>query len=262
MNIFLNSTIVGQAGVYNFLGEILSRQEIPENDLPSLADQHGIASIEKLIEDLIERLVLQKAGSFFYLTNRGRCIWHLMRGINGANIADVIHNLTLLDPQLRPYEIVREGMTADFINGLLAQPDFKRIMICSPWLHISEKLLRKFYRAVYIAQAKTKVEIVVMARPFDRRASGYLAFQNTFRALERMGADIVTNEYLHAKLYIRDQGPTGGLRLAIFGSENLTGKRNIELGVRITNDNTIIDKLIYQFFDIYNRCTPYQEELS
>lgn len=260
MNIPRNSSLVGQTGVYDLLEEILTRQEIAESDLPYVAGRLGVASVEKLMEDLVERLILQKSGSFFYLTERGRRIWHLMRGINGGNIADVIHHLVLLDPGLRPYEIVREGMTAEFVNGLLKQPDFKRVLICSPWLHIREKLLRKFYRAVYIAQAKTKVEIVVASRPLDKGASGYSAFLRTFQALEKMGADIVTHDDLHAKLYIRDQGPAGGLRVALFGSENLTGNRNIELGIRITNDNTIINKLISHFFDIYNICTPYQEE--
>lgn len=260
MEELLNSTIVGQAGVYQLLEEILNRQEVPENDIALLAADRGVASVEKLMDDLVQRMLIQKAGSVFYLTDQGRRVWHLMRGINGANIADVIHHLTLLDPHLRPYEIVREGMTAQFITGLLSQPDFKRIFICSPWLHIRDKLLRKFYRALYIAQEKAKVEVIVISRPLDKRASGYQAFLDTFRVLKGIGADIVTHANLHAKLYIRDQGPRGGLRLALFGSENLTGSSNIELGIRIRNDNLIINKLISNFFDIYNMCQPYEEE--
>jgi len=256
----LNSNVVGQAGVYQLLEDILNRQEVPESDMPLLAADRGIASLEKLIEDLIQRMLIQKAGSYFYLTDQGRRVWHLMRGINGANIANVIHHLTLLDPHLRPYEIVREGMTSQFICGLLSQPDFKRILICSPWLHLRDKMLRKFYQAVYFAQEKGEIEVVVISRPLDKRASGYQAFFKTFSALEKIGAEIVTHDDLHAKIYIRDQGPAGGLRLAICGSENLTGSRNIELGVRITNDNVIINKLISHFFEIYNMCQPYQEE--
>jgi len=121
-------------------------------------------------------------------------------------------------------------------------------------------MLRKFYQAVYFAQEKGEIEVVVISRPLDKRASGYQAFFKTFSALEKIGAEIVTHDDLHAKIYIRDQGPAGGLRLAICGSENLTGSRNIELGVRITNDNVIINKLISHFFEIYNMCQPYQEE--
>lgn len=262
MSELLNINIVGEKGVYQLLENMLNRQEVAESDMPLLAADYGVESFEKIIEELIQRILIQKAGSYFYLTDRGRRIWHLIRGINGANIADVIHHLTLLDPHLRPYEIVREGMTKQFISGLLSQPDFKRILICSPWLHIRDKLLRKFYRAIYIAQEKEEIEIVVISRPPDKRAAGYQAFLETFRALEKIGADIVIHDDLHAKLYIRDQGPAGGLRLALFGSENLTGSRNIELGIRITNDNAIINKLIFHFFNIYNMCQPYLEEAT
>lgn len=68
------------------------------------------------------------------------------------------------------------------------------------------------------------------------------------------------HEKLHTKLYIRDPGTAGGFSQAIFGSENLTSKRNIELGIRITNDTVIINKLITYFFDLYQECKPFKED--
>lgn len=211
----LSSTLLGQSGVYRLLEDVLSKQEFRESDLPSLASEHRIESVEILVGTLIERMILQRSGPFIYLTDQGRKAWHLLRGINGANLVDVIHHLTLLDPGLRNYEIVREGMTTNFISGLLTNPDFKRILICSPWLHIREKLFRRLHHAVYLAQEKTKVEIVVISRPLNEKVPGYQAFLETFQALVRLGAEIVTHNSLHAKLYNKGPRAKGWLKNCI-----------------------------------------------
>lgn len=60
----------------------------------------------------------------------------------------------------------------------------------------------------------------------------------------------MTHERLHAKLYISEPGPYGGIHYAIFGSENLTGRRNIELGIKIENDNELLRNLTKFFREI------------
>ena len=69
--------------------------------------------------------------------------------------------------------------------------------------------------------------------------------------MRSLGADIVLNPRVHAKLYIREPGPSGGLQAAIVGSENLTIPKYAELGLKVTNDRGMIDKLVEVFFDIY-----------
>ena len=105
-----------------------------------------------------------------------------------------------------------------------------------------------------------KVDIIVIARPLLPRHPNYEQFKEVFVNLIKLGAEIVVHEKLHSKLYIRDPGAAGGLNQAIFGSENLTSKRNIELGIRITNDTVMINKLIRYFFDIYQQCQPFEED--
>lgn len=47
----------------------------------------------------------------------------------------------------------------------------------------------------------------------------------------------------------------GGLHSAIFGSENLTAAQNIELGIRIDNNNEILGKLTLFFREIEEEAT-------
>jgi len=69
--------------------------------------------------------------------------------------------------------------------------------------------------------------------------------------LKSLGAEIVLNPRVHAKLYIREPGLSGGLQTAIVGSENLTVPKYAELGLKIINDGVMIDRLRGVFFDIY-----------
>jgi hypothetical protein len=85
------------------------------------------------------------------------------------------------------------------------------------------------------------------------------AAKMTLGALKQLGAAIVTNTKLHAKLYIVEPGPLGGSHYAILGSENLTGKGNIELAIKVENDNDILKKLDQYFFDIWQNSTLLEE---
>jgi hypothetical protein len=73
----------------------------------------------------------------------------------------------------------------------------------------------------------------------------------TIKILKQIGAEIVVNPRLHAKLYMSEPGPLGGSHYAIFGSENLTGRGNIELAIKIENDNEILRKLNQYFYEIW-----------
>ena len=61
-------------------------------------------------------------------------------------------------------------------------------------------------------------------------------------------ADIVCHPNLHTKLYIIWSKER---QVAIFGSENLTGVRNIELGIYV-DDPVITNKLYRYWIEIYD----------
>jgi hypothetical protein len=72
----------------------------------------------------------------------------------------------------------------------------------------------------------------------------------TLSELQLLGATIMTHRKLHAKLYISEPGPRGGSFYAIFGSENLTGANNIELALKVENDNEMLTRLRDFFLEI------------
>lgn len=258
------SEIVGLKGVFAAIREMRHGQPLPETDVTACLDKSGVGSSKQILRELVEQGVIGKTGETYFVSSLGQKVWLLLSAINGADLNAVVGELSQMHPAFRPYELVTEGMTAEFIESLVRRPDFRRLYICSPWIHLKDKLLRKLTIALYKAQGlrrpSEKVEILVIARPLIKTAPAYSAFVETFRALRRLGAEIVVHPNLHTKLYIREPDLRGGLTVAVFGSENLTSKRNIELGIRITNDDTLIRRLISYYFELYARCEPYKEE--
>lgn len=259
----LPSEILGQPGVFDFLKEVYNLQTISSDQVLDLLLACGSGSPQPLLDQLTPLGVIIEAGNQLSLSPKGHQVWWLLQAINGGDLKETIHRLTQLDPTLIPYEIVKEGMTGEFIDSLASFPKFRRVLICSPWIYLQRKQLQKFSYAVYKAQEESsvkKVDIIAIAKPLKRKDPNYDQFLEVFRALTRVGVEIVLHEKLHTKLYIRDPGTAGGFSQAIFGSENLTSKRNIELGIRITNDTVIINKLITYFFDLYQECKPFKED--
>jgi len=131
-------------------------------------------------------------------------------------------------------------MTGHFVNSLYERPDFASIYICSPWLAFDARTLDYLISALALATRISSPKIFVLTR---RRQS-----PKGIEAMQKLGADISFREDLHAKLYIRDPGPNGGLLLAIVGSQNLTRSNYAELGIAVRNDAVIHSKLLAYFF--------------
>ena len=259
----LPSEILGQPGVFGLLSELHSAQELLIDQVPDLMTDLGVKTPELLFGQLKDISIIFEVSDKLYLSNKGQELWWLLQAINGLDPRRAFQHLARLDPTLFPYELVTEGMTAEFIDSLDSYPTFKRVFLCSPWIYLKKKTLQKFSYAVYKAQKRTgvkKIDIIAIAQPLKAQNPQYQQFREVFVNLRKLGAEIVVHEKLHSKLYIRDPGPAGGLNQAIFGSENLTSKRNIELGIRITNDTAMINKLIRYFFDIYQQCQPFEED--
>jgi len=256
--------IVGEKGVFSALSELVNSLPVRKESVENCLGKHGVLAAEDIFEALLTGGIFGQSAETFFVSSLGQKVWLLLSAINGADLTSVVSQLTRAHPGTRSYELVTEGMTFDFINGLENRPDFRRIYICSPWVHLKERSKRKLMYALHKAQRAqgngSKIQIIVIARPIRPEQSGYEAFKETFRVLQRLGAEIVVNPSVHAKIYIREPGPQGGLTLAVVGSENLTGSNNIEIGIRITNDNILIRKLISYYFEVYNRCSPFELE--
>lgn len=118
-------------------------------------------------------------------------------------------------------------------------------------MHLEKRPRGRFAQAVHWASERQQVEILVIHGPIRPGSPRDAELIETLDFLKSLGADIVLNAKVHAKLYIREPGLSGGLQVAIVGSENLTVPKYAELGLKITNDGEIIDKLIGVFFEIY-----------
>jgi len=221
----LPSEILGQPGVFPFLSELHSAQELLIDHVPDIMADLGIKAHASIYSQLKDISIIFEATDKLYLSNKGQEVWWLLQAINGLNPKLAFQQLAKLDPTLFPYEIVTEGMTAEFIDSLDSHPTFKRVLICSPWIYLKRKTLQKFSFAIYKAQKKIdvkKVDIIIIAQPLKKKHPQYDQFKEVFVNLQKLGAEIVVHEKLHSKLYIRDPGLAGGISQAIFGSENLT----------------------------------------
>lgn len=142
-------------------------------------------------------------------------------------------------------------MTQDFIRELYDRPDFHKLYLCSRWIHLEKRTKGRFAQAVHWATEHNTVEIFIIHGPINRESERNVEMITTLDFLKSLGAEIVLNKRVHAKLYIREPGASGGLQTAIVGSENLTIPKYAELGLKITNDSEMINKLTGVFFEIY-----------
>ena len=246
----LMNEIVGKMGAYQFLDRIYEYQDVVQSqDLAQLIDETNIS--QDLFSELTDAGLFIGTPDGFYISSLGKRVTLLLRGINGEEeLSGIFRKLSYLYPELRPYELITEDITSYFVDSLLVRPDFIRVYICSPWIRLEQSHLEKVKQAVLQAKRRYEnLQILVITKP-RRGYRNWQASVETFEVLRSLGAEIVTNEKLHAKLYISEPGSYGGAQYAIFGSENLTGRQNIELAIKIENDNEILGKLTHFFFEI------------
>ncbi len=257
----LVSELVGQKGAYSLLNKIYERgQIIPNIEINDLAGETGVT--DDLLSELLNSGILTESADGFYLSSVGRKVTLLLRALNeDEDMGDVFRQLTYLYPSLRLYELITESITDYFIDGLYAMPDFLRVCICSPWIRLDEHHIRKIKTAIGKASKQyANLQILVITLPLGRYRD--VKATETVRALRQLGADIVVNSRLHAKLYISEPGPYGGHHYAIFGSENLTGRGNIELAIKIESDNEILKRLNLYFSEIWQNSEILKEALT
>lgn len=250
--------LVGQKGAYSLLNKIYERRDIIDSaEITDLIEKIGISN--DLFSDLTNSGLFIESPNGFYLSSLGRKVTLLLRALNEEEeISEVFRQLTYLYPSLRPYELITEGITDYFINSLYTRPDFIRVYICSPWIRLHDDHVGKIKNAISKASKRyISLQILIITLPLERYHDGKAT--ETLKLLKQLGAEIVTNARLHTKLYLSEPGPYGGSHYAIMGSENLTGRGNIELAIKIENDNEILRKLNLYFYDIWQNSQILQE---
>lgn len=246
----LMNEIVGQRDAYRILDWAYEKQNVIKS-----TDLNQLIWESNLSQDVFSNLT--SAGLFigtpdgFSISSLGEKVTLLLRAINGKEeISETIRQLTYLYPDIKPYELVTENITDYFIDSLYVKPDFIRVYICSPWIRLDEHHIEKVKSAISKASERyLNLQIFVVTLPLERYRDKKAT--ETLDVLKCLGAEVVTHGRLHAKLYMSEPGPLGGSHYAIFGSENLTGRRNIELAIKIQNDNEILRKLNQYFYEIW-----------
>lgn len=243
------SEIVGKKGVYSFLDSVYESHEvIPSVKIANFINEAGMS--DDALSDLALAGLLAESPNGFYISSLGKKVTLLLKAINGKEeLSDIFRKLTYLYPQLKPYELLTSNITDFFIDSLSYRTDFIRVYICSPWIRLEQEQLGKVKQAILKATSRYQsIQIFVITLPTNRYRDKKAI--ETLKELKQLGAEIMTHEKLHAKLYISEPGPYGGIHYAIFGSENLTGRKNIELGIKIENDNEILRNLTGFFLNI------------
>jgi hypothetical protein len=170
--------------------------------------------------------------------------------IEGDTLVDVIDRLREVDPATTRITVVREGMTNAFLDLVSRLPTLRRVLICSPWVNLGMERLRSFAYGVEKTKRTTGFlpEVSVVTRPAAEQPQGP---QNaTLNYLDRINAVVFYRPNLHSKLYVVETGTNPPQRYAFVGSENFTKVRYQELGIRVQNDNLLIDELVRHFLKL------------
>lgn len=248
---------LSSSGTFEFLRALDYQVDAMEQDkILGMMSDYGIDNPRSSLEDLITANVLQRLGVRFALSTFGLRTLVLLEALNGGDLRLAYQRLSSLDGALHQYELVREGMTALFLEDINARPDFSRLYICSPWIGLDERNRDLLTHAIQSAEARGESpEILVLTRPASQgRAPEGIA------PLRDLGANIFLNAKLHTKLYIREPGKRGGYAVAIVGSQNLTRSGYLELGIRINSDSTTIGKLVNYFWEITSNSKELRRE--
>lgn len=246
----LISEIAGEKASYDFLKYLKEKNlVIGTRELSNLMDKINLE--EETFLKLIKGGLLIESPIGFYLSSLGERTTLLLKAINNEEeILEIYRQLKEIYPFLSLYELITENVTDYFIDSLVARPDFIRLYICSPWIRLSSVHIDRIRLSLNRASNNYKqLQFFIITLPVNRYKDDNAL--KTLKLLKDIGAYIVTNTRVHTKLYISEPGPLGGNHYAILGSENLTGRGNIELAIKIQNDNEILRKLSLYFNNIF-----------
>lgn len=216
----------------------------------------NIGFIKKTVRDRTSRIN-------YCLTKEGREAVSLVDVINGYPLSTILDRLAYLRNDR--FNLLTHDITNHFIDELAFRRDFSEVFICTPWIRLLPESLNDLEHILNSAYKLTKIKpkIHIITRPLIKttQKASHLIWNSQIRKtllwFKKRGAEILCVPRLHSKLYIIFGKE---FQIGIFGSENLTGSKNIELGIRI-EDSTIVNKLYMYWEEIYNnsKCVELHE---
>lgn len=254
--------LVSQKGVYPFLNRLCDiRTPIGYTEIADLLAEFDAE--ETVLDDLLASDLLRRALKAYYLSPKGERTTILLRVVNGdANLADLWSRLRELFPGMAKYELITANITEFFIDSLLADSMFIRLLICSPWINLDADHLEKLEAALNTAvRIYPNLDVKIVTHPQEGGTNRHAT--PVFELVQNFGGEVYFHDHknakdkyiLHTKLYILEPGPRGGSHFAILGSENLTGQRNVELAIRVENDTSILRRLNDYYQDLVLQST-------
>ncbi len=227
---------------------------LSQSELIRSAENMGVNNAGELVSSLRQAGWCMEIGGRLTLSRLGRQVVCLSEGLVGGDIRKVVRELLNEFPELRTYELVTEGMTHRFIEELYEDPTFGSVYLASPWIDLNERLKSLLLAAIDRAESYSGQEItlIVITRPPSGASPWKKRLAESIEWLRALRADIQFVSALHTKLFLREPGKNGGSSTALFGSENLTRGRNLELGIKIRNDSSISRQLVQHFFELYS----------
>jgi len=239
--------------MYPLLSRVLELGETqPLNEIHKLREQ-CLASVYDF-DELFEIGLLLKDQEAVSMSTAGQKAALLLRALNDADsLTESFNELSAILPYVRQYHLIEGNVTEYVVETFNARRDFIRLYICSPWIRLRDPHFSRLAAAIEAARAVyPHLQILVITLPLERYNDKQAI--DTVRNLCALGATVMTHRKLHAKLYISEPGPLGGSHYAVFGSENLTGANQIELGIKVENDNEMLGRLMRFFLDTEQEC--------
>ena len=233
-----------------FLREIeaTSSTALPPEEILAAMVRAGVEDPRTLLTDFLASNLLQRWGDRVGLTTLGIRTLLLLEALNGADVRAIYRRLSDYDSTLRMYELVREGMTGQFLRSINDRPGFARLYFCSPWIRLDIRQRQMLVHAVVQEEKHGLAPEVLVITRLDKDDHA----DESLEVFRQLRATIFFNARLHTKLYIREPGQSGGYPMAIVGSQNLTRSQHLELGIRINADSVMVDQLIAYFWELCN----------
>src|SRR5438105_2651922 len=154
------SEMLGQRGIFDCL------QVLSEWGPGITADEigrglHGRDFDTSVVMDRLRDLgmVLVGDGGRLTLSTTGSRNLGLLRGLNGAPLADVVRALSMSSEAVPKYSLLVEGMTDFFVQALYDRPDFAFACICSPWLSFTTRTIGLLTQALSVASRVRAVQL-------------------------------------------------------------------------------------------------------
>jgi hypothetical protein len=245
--------------------ELLTQPDVGE--ACRLIDRRGTLSVsemaihlrpDRVVAEVIELLVSLGLAAYvpqtLSSTRELRRALLLLEAVEGGDLDACFSALRSMYPALDKISIVRQHMSRTFLKLLFAERSLGRVSICSPWIHLSVNEQRRLkWLASQTLASGENISMVVVTRPISGDPISRAPLEASLEFLRKLGADIILKKNVHAKVYIRIPGDSGGTEFAVIGSENLTVPKYLELGLLVKNDSSLINKLVGAFYEIAGR---------